>query len=346
VTDEPNAPQSQRLLGFLAAVGVLLSAWLWVLHVRTYLAPSASSFCSFNAQFDCTEVAASRYSVFLGVPWAAHGLVGFLALSVLIWRRSILALPLSALMSAGSVGLLLVEVLQVGSICLWCEAVHLVAWALTLGLFLQRESLVRDERNPLTLQLGVVLPLTLLITFAAFLPRYWGAMSYKAPPTLPTGVTSEGYPWIGSPNPRVTLHEFIDYRCPHCQVASTHTLRKLARSSDVRLVRRHQPRMTCDAPVSCDSFRLALCAAKQGKFWQADRYLFEVAGARKSVNVASAAEALKLDVAKLEACFAAPETWAEAKAEAKAARKLKILTTPGYIVDGKRLTLEQAMRLF
>jgi protein-disulfide isomerase len=144
----------------------------------------------------------------------------------------------------------------------------------------------------------------------------------------------------------VTVHEFIDYRCPHCKVASAQTLQKLARSSNTRIVRRHQPRMTCDVAGSCESVRLALCAAKQGKFWQADRYLFEVADLRQSLNVARASQELGLNGAELTACFEAPGTWAEAKAEAKAARKLKILATPGYIVDGKRLTHDQVMSIF
>jgi uncharacterized membrane protein len=324
----------------------LLSAWLWVLHVRTYLWPSESSFCSFDAKFDCVQVAASPSSVFLGVPWAAYGCVGFLALTALIVRRSILALPLSLLMGIGSLGLLGVELFQVGSICLWCEAVHILTWILAALLIRGRAALVRDEKNLVTVQLGVVLPLTLLVTLWAFLPRYWGALSYKAPPSLPTGVTEEGYPWIGSTNPSVVIHEFVDYRCPHCKVASTQTLRKLARNSRVRVVRRHQPRMHCNGAGSCESMRVALCAAKQNKFWQADRYLFEVAESGNRLDLSKAARDLSLNEAELKTCYESAETLAEADRQAKEARKAKIHGTPGYIVDGKRVTAGAVQKLF
>jgi uncharacterized membrane protein len=343
---ESIAPPSRRLLVSLAAVGVLLSVWLWVLHVRTYLAPSASSFCSFDAKFDCVQVAASPYSIFLGIPWAAYGTVGFLALTALLVRRSILALPLALLMGTGSLVLLGVEIVNVGSICLWCEVVHVLTWVICVFVFRDRKSLVRDERTPMTLQVGVILPLTALVTLWAFLPRYWGAMSYKGVPPFATGTTEDGHPWIGSQKPRLTIHEFIDYRCPHCKVASSQTLRRLARSKDIRIVRRQQPRMRCETVNECKSMRLALCAGEQGKFWQADRYLFEVPDIRKDLDVSESARDLNLDESRLRSCMESPETLALSARLSKEARKLKIFGTPGYIVDGKRLGPDEVMKLF
>jgi len=338
--------KNRRLPVYLAAVGVLLCGWLWLLHVRTFLSPAASSFCSVGEKFDCVQVAASRYAVFLGVPWAAYGLVGFVTLGFLAARRSILALGLGLVMSVGSIALLGLELFAIGSVCLYCEATHALAWLATALLFLDRKSLVRDAQSPLVWQLGVVLPLSALITLGLFLPRYWGSMTYKAPPTLPTGVTQEGLPWIGSSNPRLTIHEFTDYRCPHCKLASAQTLRALAATSDVRVVRRQQPRMHCNVNHACESARFAFCALDQGKFWQADRYLFEVSEPRKELDLARASQELGLDRARLSECIESSETWARAEAEANAAFHLKITSTPGYIVEGKRLTHQEALKLF
>jgi uncharacterized membrane protein len=338
--------KNQRLPVYLAAVGVLLCGWLWVIHARTFLNPGGESFCSVGAKFDCVQVAASRYAVFLGVPWAAYGLVGFIALAFLSWRRSILALGLGLAMSAGSLALLGIELFAIGSVCLYCEATHVLAWLVTLSLFVTRRSLLRDERSPLTLQLGVVLPLSALLTLSLFLPRYWGTMTYKAPPPFPTGITAEGLPWIGSANPRVTIHEFTDYRCPHCKIASAQTLRALARASGVRVVRRQQPRMHCTAKGACESVRFAFCALDQGKFWQADRYLFEMSEPRKDLDIDRAIEELNLDSARLHECIESPGTWARAEAEADHAFKSKITGTPGYMVDGKRISQAKALKLF
>ena len=62
----------------LAAVGFVLSLWLTYLHVRLHRDPSYVAFCAFNPQFNCESVAASPFSIFLGVPVALWGIVVYL----------------------------------------------------------------------------------------------------------------------------------------------------------------------------------------------------------------------------------------------------------------------------
>lgn len=337
---------ARRLPMCLAAVGVLFSVWLWVIHVRTYVAPRSDSVCSINDTFDCTRVAASKTSVLLGLPLAAWGVVAFGALLFLIWRRSKLALPIAGVMALGAVVLTLIQIFQIGSLCFVCEGAHAASLAVAFFVFKDRAEYTADWKDETTLKYGVLLPASVLLSLFMFLPRYWGAFSYKAPPPFPTGKTEEGFPWIGAENPSLTIHEFTDYRCPHCAYGSARSLRKLAQRSDVRIVRRQHPRLYCTVPAACEAVRVAYCAEAQGKFWQADRYLFENLEPRKSLDLPKIARDLKLDEGELERCFHDPKTQERANAEAQAAFKYKIIDTPGYMIDGKRIKLEELEEIF
>jgi hypothetical protein len=53
---------------------------------------------------------------------------------------------------------------------------------------------------------------------------------------------------------------------------------------------------------------------------------------------------VKLDEARLERCMARPEVFARIDAEVREARKLKLASTPGYLLNGKRVTLAELER--
>src|SRR5882672_3701015 len=119
----------RRLPALLAAVGLLCSAALELAHYQAYVDPTRASFCSAGAQLDCTTVALSRWSVFVGIPLPLWGVAGFMAIGLLAWWRSRWLLPLSALAALASVVLLAIELFAIHSVCLFCEGVHVTSWA-------------------------------------------------------------------------------------------------------------------------------------------------------------------------------------------------------------------------
>jgi uncharacterized membrane protein/predicted DsbA family dithiol-disulfide isomerase len=332
---------------FAAAVGLTLSLVLEVVHYRAYTAPSASSFCSVGEVLDCTSVALSRYSVLLGLPVPLWGVAGFGAALLAAWFRSRWLLPLAFLTSLASVGLLALEVFAIGAVCLLCEGAHVASFVLSFfawrsrgtatGRYLAADGLLSIFAPPAGLALGLYL----------FLPTYWGAFSWKGELPFPQGVTADGYPWIGAEQPTLEVHEVTDYSCPHCKVASNRVLRELAaHPRQLRVVRRQYTRMTCPPGLttSCQLARVAYCAQAQGRFWQADRWLFEHATARHSVDLGVAARDIGLDENALRSCVVSDATYARADADAKDARKKRIVGTPHYIVGGKALSAAQLSR--
>ena len=331
-------PASRRLPALLAAVGLLLSATLEVVHFRAYVAPSARSFCTVGPRLDCGAVALSSWSVFLGVPVPVWGMAAFLAMALLAWWRSRWLLPMSAVAALASLSLLAVELLSIHSVCLLCEGVHVTSWALFAVAWRGRDSLMETEG--ITVAHLLTVPIGLLVSAHALLTPYWAVFSWKNGVQLPHGVTADGDYWVGAEDPKVVLHEFTDYACSHCAVATSLVRRRLAEHpSALRVVHHNYPRMRCPTylgSLTCIYARVANCAGEQGKFWEMDSWLFAHVPGTITKDFESASRELGLDNAKLSACIDSPEAFERADAEALSALHQHIVDAPSYLIDGKR----------
>jgi uncharacterized membrane protein len=120
----------------LALAGLVVSTYLTYVH---YTEPTALS-CPDTGVVNCTRVTTSPESMLFGVvPVALAGAIFFAGMTVLclpaLWRRR--EAVLRALRVVGAVtgiGMVLwlvyVEAVRVRAICLWCTAVHVIAFAL------------------------------------------------------------------------------------------------------------------------------------------------------------------------------------------------------------------------
>jgi uncharacterized membrane protein len=321
----------------LAAVGLVLSIVLEVIHVRAYLDPSVASFCNVDARFDCDAVALSQASVFLGVPTAVWGIAGYIGLLIAAWRRSPLLLPLAAIAAIATTVLLIVGITSVGALCLVCEAVHVVSLALLLVAWRRRDpDGLRAVKQTHAIDLGW--PLMILVLVRLFAPPYWVLVSWKSGPRLDHGLTAEGERWIGAEQPDLVIHEYIDYTCPHCAVASSRMRMLVAENaSSLQLVRHHYPRMRCmpPLPARCLTARAAVCAGEQDRFWEMEDWLFHHAPGHASVDLDPAVTELGLDAEAFETCMADPAVFERLDVGVKAAHKLKIREVPAYVIDGE-----------
>lgn len=336
-----------RLLATLLAVaGFVVSGVLEYVHAKTYLAPATDSFCKVGADFDCGAVALSRLSVILAVPLPVWGAAGFWAMGVAAWRKSKLLLPLATVATLASAGLLAEELLHVGSICLLCEGVHALSLLLLIVALWWRKTFTNAiDRD--TIVSGLVLPAALPLLAMVAAPRYWQPLTWQDEVPHATGVTEDGHPWVGAQEPVVVVHEFIDYGCPHCALASNRMRMRLVSDGDeIRVVRRHEPRMRCKTTNrGCIKLRAALCAGEQDAFWRMDSWLFVHAPGNANLDTVEGARSLGLDTEAFARCLEAEETYQQADAHAREARKLRIRATPTYIVDGEKYEPGQIQEL-
>lgn len=104
----------------LCACGALLSA----VSLYNHYAATASQYCDLSRIFNCDLVNRSRYSVFLGIPVALIGLVGYVVLAALTLSRQRWARLARA--GAASLGfafalyLTYIEEMVLGTWCLLC----------------------------------------------------------------------------------------------------------------------------------------------------------------------------------------------------------------------------------
>ena len=128
---------------------------------------------------------------------------------------------------------------------------------------------------------------------------------------LPSGLTDDGHPYIGSANPRLTIAEFADYQCPHCANAHIEMRELVAKNpSTIRIIHRHFPLDNqCNSLVlrpfhthACLYAKLAACASLIGKFWEANDYLFDHGRDEAPITVQSFAKVLNTDAVNLQEC--------------------------------------------
>jgi protein-disulfide isomerase len=258
--------------------------------------------------------------------------------------------------AALGVALYLISHVVIESVCIVCAGTYLVNFGLAFVAFMAllraggrplrslREDLgsVRTARGAFALYaagLAVVLVVAWIVV-----PPYWRIEASTGPGGLPVGATAGGHPWIGGEQPLLEIEEFSDYQCPHCRRGHDEMRRIVADfPGKVRLVHRNFPLdQECNSalqrpfhPYACRYARLAYCAMRQGRFWEANDFLFSEGRRRVPVAADELAGALGLDADKLGACVAGDEARRAIEHDLEAGRALHIRGTPTFVVGGE-----------
>ncbi|MGC1176778.1 MAG: thioredoxin domain-containing protein [Candidatus Saccharimonadales bacterium] len=150
----------------------------------------------------------------------------------------------------------------------------------------------------------------------------------------------------GKGTTHVTLVEYGDYQCPFCgeyyptvkQVQSEFNDRIIFQFRNFPLVSIHQNAFA--------GARAAEAAALQGKFWQMHDLLYEnqtqwSGGSDPSSFFTQYAQQLRLNVAQFKNDYASSKVNDAVNADMAEGNKLKIDSTPTFILDGKELDVRQ-----
>ncbi len=123
------------------------------------------------------------------------------------------------------------------------------------------------------------------------------------PGKINEGITSEGIAYRGSGSPKLVLYEYSDFECPFCGKAQT-TVDEVLRTypEDVQLQFKHMPLVSIH-PRSYDAALAAVCAEKQGKFWEMHDRLYENQRALEVSDLEKYAEEIGLDKQEFDQCF-------------------------------------------
>ncbi len=160
------------------------------------------------------------------------------------------------------------------------------------------------------------------------------------------GIDKAGHNWKGAENPKLEIFEFTDFECPYCRNAHMMVNKLLARyAGQLRVVHRHLPLdNACNGSVqrpfhqrACELSRIAVCAGKQGRFFEMTDYLFHNAKTIRAENLSAEAiaKALELDLGKFNCCMEDPESMAPIASDLKEAASLNLRGTPAFVINGQ-----------
>jgi protein-disulfide isomerase/uncharacterized membrane protein len=359
------------LAASVSAVGIGLAVELTQIHVRVHANPATRSFCTLSEHVSCDKTAQSAYAVLMGVPTSVWGLLAYsviLVLCILGWRlrRVFVIVPfvaLSLVCALTAVSLAVVSLL-LRNLCILCLATWVVDFTLLFlavrmlrGVGVARATAdVRElwKLHRAWLLAAVAVGLGLIPGTRLVTPNAWGRAAATttrlterartgADAHLEQGVDAAGHPYMGAPNPKLTIVEYADYQCPHCATAHEEMRDLLAKNPrDIRIVHHQFPLDNqCNSlvqrpfhPHACQYARMAACASLMGKFWRANDYLFEHGREAEPITVESLAQNVGLDQQQLQVCL--DTAGAEAvKADVEEGLGLKVQGTPTFVVDGK-----------
>ena len=351
-----------------AVAGFFDSIYLALSHYRNYADMGYHSFCAISKAFNCDTVSQSPYSIFLNVPVPIWGIMGygfFLFLLVFAWqdragkkRVWTLLMIISLAFSIYSVILAFISSYHIRSYCIMCIFSYTVNLALLFYAWIIRKrfmcepvfTAVKKDVRYLFAYPKIVVPITsafaaIALAMILVFPPYWQMNPPELSRNIPTGVTGDGYPWIGAESPELEIMEFSDYRCFQCKKMH-YFLRRLieVHPDKIRLIHRQFPMDHTINPMVKEPFHtgaaklsiLAIYADKHNKFWEMNDYLFALSRDIEALNMKTIAEEVGLEFESMRAAFKEPHIWNLLWQDIEEGiEKYELSGTPGFVIDGQ-----------
>lgn len=356
-----------------AATLGLLSALYLTWHYKLFLSGAGDqALCNVSQVINCDRIAASEWSRLFGLPLAAWGVGGYVALiahttkalrraafsrerggpSDYVFSTLLLILPFAA----GLAILPTVSLVQVRALCLGCA----VSWIADLGLLLFGILLFKRARalGPAPRALRLLWPSLALGALALALLAWYARPSASPPPEeakppaerprvpLETGdltAIDSLTPVLGNPAAPITIVYFTDFQCPYCKL-QTEALKELLarRPRAVRVIYRHYPldhscnlRLTRTAhPYACQLARLAMEAHRRGLFQEWSQEIWRAQESLTPERIREIAERYGLDLARAEQDAEIRRRLAQ---DISLAERSGVDSTPTLILQGRLL---------
>lgn len=156
-------------------------------------------------------------------------------------------------------------------------------------------------------------------------------------------IESDSSYWIGSANPKITIVEFADFACPHCESAYG-KIREigLKYKNDVKIIYRN-------FAVADNSQAMAMagqCAGEQGLFWLMHDKLFQNQNVSDTAGLTALANQIGADTKKFNSCINANKYLAKIQKDLLDADELGVTGTPTWFINGNKVEGDIPYELF
>lgn len=144
----------------------------------------------------------------------------------------------------------------------------------------------------------------------------------------------------------VTVYEMSDFQCPYCRRFALETFPTLeadyVKTGKVRWVFVNFPLVSIH-PNAEPAAEVAMCAARQGKFWPVHDLLYRNQPTWAPLKepaefLLTLADSAALDRTALQSCLSAGTTRPEVESDAQAAVKAGARSTPSFYIEGGMMT--------
>ncbi len=171
---------------------------------------------------------------------------------------------------------------------------------------------------------------------------------YIAKPTWPVfEIPTEGSPFEGAADAKVTLVEFSDFQCPFCQKGSqiVAELRKKY-GKKLKVVFKNFPlpfhKQAMPAAIA------GLCANEQGmdKFWKMHDKMFADQTKLEIADLKATAKSIGLDSKKFDACLDASKYTDAITKDMDQAQNIEVKSTPTFFINGRIINGAREVEFF
>ncbi|MBC2711422.1 MAG: thioredoxin domain-containing protein [Desulfosarcina sp.] len=354
------------MVAAITIIGLFDAVYLTISHYRVHMDVGYMSFCAISKALNCDSVSQSQYAIFLKVPLAVWGAVGYAFFLILLMfaknqkpsgqRIWPLLLFIAGLYSFISIILALISSVYIKSYCLMCILIFGVNFLLFYFAWIVRKRFdISGLKNSVIMEAkfwrgkrstGGLLVFSFLMTsflLISYYPAYWDYSTIMTA-NVESGVTDEGHPWIGAVDPIYTITEFTDYQCFQCKKMHSYMRLFVAQHpKHIRLVHRHFPMDHTINPIVKNPYHIgsakmalvAIYSATKGKFWEMNDMLFKIARQKDTINIKEISDMIGLDMSDL----ADPEIkniiLDILMTDINYGISLGLAGTPGYLVDEK-----------
>jgi len=159
---------------------------------------------------------------------------------------------------------------------------------------------------------------------------------------------------LGRATAPVTVYEMSDFQCPFCRRHAIETFPTLEReyiaTGKVRWIFINFP-LTSIHPNAVAAHELAMCAGRQGKFWEAHNLVFRTQATWSPLRdpgpfLTSLVDSLRLPKAPMARCLESAATRQEVESDTEGSIRAGANSTPTFYIEGGLMAGAQPLPVF
>lgn len=348
------------LLIFLISSAILISIYLLSVHYYVYTDISYKSICAITKKWNCDTVAENAYSVFLGLPVALWGMIGyffllFICIQAFLKRKLYfyqLSLLISGVFCLVSIIMGLLSTYKIKSYCMFCFGLYVINAAIFYIIYTQNRSMTKHSLKNTFISLlndkGIkkisIFFIISIVSLMVFMPKYWEISPSDHSSVVAKGFTDQRNPWIGATNPVTTIYEYSDYTCFSCYKLHVFMRDFISKNHDrVRLVHMNYPLdKKYNSVVVTEDFHegagdlalLSVYSSERDDFWQINDALYLLGRQNKRLTLKEIVNETGLEKKDVLLALNAEYYQKLLSLDILNGMRKRILSTPSYVIDG------------